>query len=169
MMMKHSKIYLSFLILFTLVSCNGEKTVAITKDYVINPNWDKTANSFQIFRMNLKDSSDNIELKSVSPGGLLGKLTKDTSFAYTANVKYNGVKYSKRKVYFERYNDFVWRKPPDIEPDRSSEYETIGKLQQKTWYLFAGLSDVKTLYYVYIDSLGYLHSFKVPASSWTNY
>lgn len=152
----------------TLISCK-EKEVTITKDYVINPNWDERDNSFRVFRMNLKDSSDNINLKNVTPTELLKNLTEDTSFSYVANVKYNGEKYSERKVYFNKDNGFVWRKPPNLDPSRNLEYETIGELQQETWYFLGGLSNTHTLYYVYIDSLDSLNSFRIPASSWTNY
>jgi len=153
---------------FGCIGCKEAK-VTITKDYVINPNWDEVDNSFQIIRMNFKSVNDSINLQKASPPELLKKLMEDTSFSYTANVKYNGEKYSNRKVYFNRDNGFIWRKPPDIDPYRVSKYETIGELQQETWYLLSGLSNVKTLYYVYLDSLDSLHTFRVPASYWTNY
>lgn len=168
MMMKHSKTYLTlmaFLVLLALVSCNGEKAVIITKDYVINPNWDKTSNSFQVVRMKLKNSSDTINLKNASSPELLEKLEKDTNFSYMANIKYNGKEYSERKVYFKKDNGFLWL--ADVH-DSSSGKKILGELQQETWYLFRGLGKEKTLYYVYLDSTDNLHTFRVPASAWTN-
>lgn len=155
-----------FLMLLTLVGCNTEKEVTITKDYVVNPNWDKTANTFSVVKMNLKDNSNSINLKFVSPPELLNKLEKDNSFSYIANVEYNGQKYSERKVYFERNNGFLWW--GNLHNPNSTK-EILGKLQQETWYLFGGLSNTHTLYYAYIDSIGNLHSFRISASSWTNF
>lgn len=145
----------------------SSKKVVITKDYVINPNWDEADNSFTVYRMTLKDSTKIIDLKDPSEPELYHGLIKDTSFAYTANVKYNGEDYAKRKVYFNRDNSFVWRKPPDIDLNRNSESKIIGELQPKTWYLLAGLSKVRTLYYVYIDASDSLHVHKI--STMTNY
>lgn len=144
-----------------------EKEITITKDYVINPNWNEIQNSFVVSRMNLKDSGYSIDIKHVDPTDLYRKLVEDTSFSFITNVKYNGVDYSNRKVFFNKKNDFSWRKLNN----RHSQYdqEILGELQQETWYFLGGLSNVKTLYYVYIDSLDTLHSFRVPASSWTNY
>jgi hypothetical protein len=115
--------------------------------------------------MNLKDSN-GLDLKNVSPPELLRKLVKDTSFVYRASVNYNGTKYSERKVYFNRDNGFLWW--GDLHKSSSTK-RILGKLQQDNWYLLGGLSNVKTLYYIYIDSLDSLHSFEVPAAYWTNY
>ena len=155
-----------FLLLIT-TGCRKEKTVTITKDYVINPNWDKIDNSFVLYRMKLKDSTKTIDLKDPSEPELYHGLIEDSSFSFTANVEYNGEDYAKRKVYFNRYNGFVWRKPPDIDPSRNITFKTIGDLQQETWYLLAGLSQFKTLYYIYLDTSDSLHVFKV--SHMTNY
>jgi hypothetical protein len=167
-MMKQGKTYLTcvvFIVLFALIGCNGQKEVTITKDYVINPHWDKTANSFQVVRMKLKSSTDSINPKNASSSELLEKLEKDTNFSYMANVKYNGEEYSERKVYFEKENGFLWL--ADVH-DSNSGKKILGELQQKTWYLFRGLGKEKTLYYVYLDSTDNLHTFRVPASAWTN-
>ena len=70
-----------FFVLFTS-ACTGwkSKKVSITKDYVINPNWDKTDNSFGVYRMKLKDSSKTIELKDPTEFELYHGLVEDTSF-----------------------------------------------------------------------------------------
>ena len=150
-----------------IVSSCKEREVIITKDYVTNPNWSESNNDFAIYMMKPKDSSKTIDLKDPSEPELYHGLIEDTTFSYTANVEYNGEDYAKRKVYFNSDNGFVWRKPPNIDPDRSSKYETIGELQQNTWYLFAGLSQFKALYYVYVDASDSIHVFKV--STMTNY
>ncbi|QTY27301.1 hypothetical protein [Flavobacterium sp. CS20] len=151
----------AILLLFLTTSCWDEKAVTITKDYVINPNWDKVDNSFAVYRMEPKDSCKTIN--AINPNDMepYHCLIKDTSFSFTANVEYNGKDYANRKVYFNRYNGFVWRRPPDIDPTRKRTFKTIGKLQQETWYLLTGLSQFSTLHYIYIDSSDKLHVHKV--------
>lgn len=159
------KIRMSYLIgaIFILltISCKESKEVIITRDYVINPNWDEIHNSFQVIRLNLKNSRDTINLKKVTQSELLEKLVEDTSFSYTANVNYNGEKYSKRKVYFNRDNGFTW-----WSSDINSNKKKLGELQQNTWYLLAGLSKYRTIYYVNIDTFDSVHCFKIMASNW---
>jgi hypothetical protein len=154
-------------LIFMLSGCHylRETEVNITKDYVINPNWSETNNSFVISRMNLKDSSKNISLQNTSESELYHGLIEDTSFIYYANILYNGEKYHDRKVYFNRDNGFLWRKNLH---SSSLTKKILGQLQQDTWYLLKGLSSVQTtLYYIYLDSIESLHVFKV--STMTNY
>ena len=141
-----------------------EKNVTITKDYVINPNWNESENSFAVYRMMLKDSSQFIDLKDPSESELYHGLIKDTSFAYKANIKYTGESYTKRKVYFNRDNGFAWCNLNNMHSD--CEQKIMGELQRNNWYLLA-LSQFKTLRYVYIDSLDSLHTYQV--NTMTNY
>jgi hypothetical protein len=165
MIFKNSKICLVVVIFFMLlltVSCKRKKVI-ITRDYVINPNWDEHDNSFHVVRMNLKDSSKTINLKDPSEQELYYGLVEDTNFSFSANVRYNGEKYSERKVYFNRDNGFSWW------GDRygKSKRGILGELQPETWYMLAGLSNIKTLYYVYIDSVDSFNVFTV--STMTNF
>ncbi|HRO46819.1 hypothetical protein [Agriterribacter sp.] len=155
------------ILLVLTTSCWNDRAVTITKDYVINPNWDKVDNYFEVYRMKLKDSSRTINLNAPTDMELYHGLVEDTSFSFVANVKYNGENYLDRKVYFNRYNGFVWRRPADIDPSRSMTFNVIGELEQNNWYLLAGLSQFKTLYYVYLDESDSLHVFQV--SGMTNY
>ncbi len=166
MTFKSGIVYFFVTILLVVVSSCSEKKVIITKDYVINPNWDEADNSFTVYRMTLKDSTQIIDLKNPSEPELYHGLIKDTSFAYTANIKYNRVDYAKRKVYFNRDNDFSWCNLNNIHSP--CEQNILGELHQNTWYLFYGLSKIHTTaHYVYIDSLDSLYVFKV--STMTNY
>jgi hypothetical protein len=151
-----------FLLLFTLVSCH-EENITISRDYIINPNWSEEANSFDVIKMKLKESGDSINLKTANITKIEGKLKQDISFVYRANVKYNGEDYATRKVYFNKDNGFLWW--GDLH-DSSSTKKVLGELQQNTWYLLAGLSNVRTLYYIYIDSQGNVHRFERMASNW---
>jgi hypothetical protein len=160
---------LSTISYFLVFGCFGfkEAEVTITKDYVINPNWGEVSNSFRVIKMKYKNVNDIINLQNASPPDMLNKLIEDTSFSFVTNVKFNGEKFLNRKVYFNKYNGFTWGKFNDIHSNYRQR--TIGDLQKETWYLLSGLSNVKTLYYVYIDSLENLHTFRVPASYYTNY
>jgi len=160
------KLPIFFILLFAL-SCANEKEVTITKDYVINPNWDKVSNSITLERMCLKNCS-SIDYLNAEPSELINKLETDTNFAYSANVKFNGVEYSQRKVFFNKENGFVWRKRPDLDPSRNLTFSTLGELEKETWYFLGGLSNIRTLYYLYTDSDGKLHKYKVSAVHWTN-
>ena len=100
-----------FIILLASACASWEgKEVIITKDYVINPNWDKMDNSFTVYRMKLKDSIKAIDLKEPTEFELYHGLVEDSSFSYTGFVEYNGVGYAKRKVYFNKDNGFSWWK-----------------------------------------------------------
>ena len=158
------RVYAEIILLLILTTgCWNEKAVTITKDYVINPNWDEVDNSFEVYRMKLKDSSKTINLKAPADMELYHGLIQDTSF-YIGFVEYNGEDYAKRKVYFNRDNGFLWWKNF---PKSNSTKKILGELQQDTWYLLAGLSQFKTLYYVYLDASDSLHVYKV--SGMTNY
>ena len=152
-------------LLLVLTSCK-EQDVIITKDYVINPNWDEESNSFEVVRMKLK-YGEKINLINDHPSDIRKKLIEDTSFSFIANVRYNGQSYYNRKVYFNKDNGFVWLTPFKISQTRL-KFRTIGELQRETWYFLGGLSNVRALHYVYIDSLDSIHIVKVPASAWTN-
>lgn len=145
-----------------------EAEVTITKDYVINPNWKKEfddGNSLAVYKMRLKDSSKTIDLTNLTEPELYHGLIKDTSLIYDANVKFNGTDYSKRKVYFNRDNGFLWCDLNNMHSD--CERRVLGELEQDTWYLLAGLSQFRTLYYIYLDTSDSLHVYKV--STMTNY
>lgn len=152
---------ISAIFILLAISCNESKEVIITKDYVINPNWDKINNSFQVIRLNLKNSKDTINLRKVAQSELLKKLVEDTSFSYIANVNYNGEMFSKRKVYFNRDNGFTW-----WSSDINSNKNKLGELQKNTWYLLAGLSKYRTIYYINIDTYDSVHCFKIMTSNW---
>jgi len=78
-------------LMMILSGCWNDKSVIITKEYVINPYWDKIDNSFTITKMKLKDNYINLE--EPSNYDLYNGLIEDKSFSYTTNVEYNGVEY----------------------------------------------------------------------------
>lgn len=153
------KVFITTLIslLLLIVGCWNEKTVTITKDYVINPNWDEVDNNFTFVRMKLKDSSNTIDLKNATNKEIENALVEDSSFLYMASVKYNGEDYSERKVYFNKDNGFAWKN----NLHSSSGLKTIGELQIESWYFLVGLSRFRMYYYIYLDTSDSLHVFKV--------
>ncbi len=162
--------FITVIFVLLLIGCSpyDEKDITVTKDYVINPNWDKQNNRFDVKVMKPKEGSASINPENATSLELLNNLIEDEKSSYGANVKYNGKDYSERKVHFNQEDNFVWRKPPNIDPNRDTTYKTIGALKKETWYLLGGLSKVNTLYYIYISSSGKLYKVRVPASDWTN-
>lgn len=163
-----NRFFIGTVTIMLLYSCAlmEEKEVTITRDYVINPNWTEQNNSIEIYRMAPKDSTVNINPLSTNYIELSNSLTKDDGYSFVANVDYNGEDYSQRKVYFDKENSFVWRKPPDLDLKRENEIKTIGQLELETWYLFGGLSNAGNLYFIYFDSTGNAYRFKKLASNW---
>jgi hypothetical protein len=155
-------IYIIFVILFLLIGCK-EKDIIITKDYVINPNWNEKSNLIEITKMKYKNDNDNINLKTAKITEIGNKLEEDTTFVFTANVNFNGEDYSKRKIYFNKDNGFLWWEESN---NLDSSKKVLGELQLNTWYILAGLSNIRTLYYIYIDSQGKVHSFERMSSNW---
>lgn len=153
------------ILLILLCGCTvfSEKDVTITKDYVINPNWNEQDNSFDVVRMMLKDTINYINPKTTDYIVLSNKLTKDENFSYGANVKYDGTDYAQRKVYFNKDNGFLWWE--DFHDSKSTK-KVLGELEKETWYLLGGLSSKGSLYYVYIDSLDKIYRFKKLTSNW---
>ncbi len=164
------KVYL-IILLILISACNLQEQVpVITKDYVINPNWDATDNSFTIVKMKFKDGKDNINPNNATQYELTNNLIIDSSCSYTTNVKYNGESYSKRKVYFNKDNGFIWlNKKYDGSiwwiNENGSNKKVLGELERNTWYLLAGLSNIRTLYYVNITTNDKVHYFAVNVSN----
>lgn len=158
------KSFLSLILISLLSACIfiQEPEPIITKDYIINPNWVKSHNSLDIFRMKLKDSTIIINLKNPSEPELYYGLLKDSSFYYSADVLYDGENFAQRKVYFNKDNGFLWWK----DYYSNSNRRVLGNLSTNTWYLLLGIQ-VPALYYIYIDSVSKVHTFKV--SQMTNY
>lgn len=157
---------IAFILILHLSCCIDwqEKTVIITKDYLINPNWSEVDNDLKVSKMRFKDSTQRIDPKNATDFNLYNGLVKDTTLVYYGNVEYNGEEYTNRKIYFNKYNGFLWYK--DLFHSEPGE-RTLGEFQKNTWYMLAGLSNVGTLYYLYTDSAGKFHQFKV--INMTNY
>ena len=149
---------------FLSISCRTNKVI-ITKEYVINPNWTPTDNSFEVQKMKPKDSTIIINLVNPSETDLYYGLIADTTPSYVCNVKYNNIPYSNRKVYFNKDNGFNWFEFKNARLGMS--LKILGDLQPTTWYLLAGLSQFGGMYYVFLDTSDSLHVYKV--STMTNY
>lgn len=163
------KVFIAVLLfLYFTSSCTyfKENKVVITKEYIINPNWDEVQNYFFLYRMKLKDSTKTIDLRDPSEAELYHGLVKDPDFSFYAKVEYNGENYTKRKVYFNKDNGFLWCRSNQMHSPCNQKI--LGELQPGTWYLLTGLSKISTtMHYIYIDNLDSLHVFKV--STMTNY
>lgn len=149
------KIIFSVLFGLFILGCSNKK-IYITSEYIINPNWDYQANAIEITKMKLKKDSEISDLNNLSQEEIIRKLEEDKSFVFVANVKTNGVKYSVRKVYFNKDNGFLW-----WTSDGSTKEKVIGNLQKDTWYKFSHLVTYPFYVFVYVDSGNNVHSFNV--------
>jgi hypothetical protein len=139
----------------TVAGCSNEK-IEIKADYITNANWNEQANAIKINKLRLKTDSTINPYSDLNQIELLEKLEDDTSFLFVGNVKYNGEKYTTRKVYFNKKNEFFWWS------DRGeTKTETIGNLQKDNWYKFSNLVTYPYFVYVFIDSTNTVHRFDV--------
>lgn len=144
--------YLFFFAFLLLLSCIGpNKPIEITSEYFINGNWNQTsekamANSIEVKRMKIKKDSLINPFSDLSQAEILNKLEIDSTFIYSAVVKFNqGESYNEKKIYFNRDNGFYWwSNKGDV------KNAVLGKLKANTWYEISGLN----YYYhiVYVDS-----------------
>lgn len=145
----------------------SHKEVLITKDYVINPNWDELNNTFGVYKMDVKIGYE-LNLDNIQPFDLVNKLTVDSSQSFIGMVKYNGETYAGRKVYFNAPNGFMWCQLSNLHAQ--CQNQVIGNLQENEWYKLIGLSRVNSSsYYIHIDSAHTLHIFEVADRFWKNY
>ncbi len=147
-----------FILLITVLTVGGclNKKIEITAEYITNANWDKQANAIKINKLRLTNDSTINPFVDLNQIELLEKLEDDTSFLFAGNVKYNGEKYSNRKVYFDKKNGFFWWSDKG-----ETKTETIGNLQKDNWYKFSDLVTYPYYVYVYIDSSNKAHRFDV--------
>lgn len=146
-----------------LTGCFGlHKRIDITSEYIINENWDDHANAIEISKLNVKKDSVISPFSDLNQIELLDKLEDDSSFIFFANVKYNGEKYSTRKVYFNKDNGFLWL----ADKNGDVRVKTIGDLQPDNWYKFSHLVTHPYFVYVYIDSVNKVHWFDVNLSNY---
>lgn len=145
-------------LLAVVLSCTGclRGKIEITPEYIVNPSWSKQGNSILIDRLNVKKDSTIDPFSNLEYHDLLRKLEKDASFSYVGNVKYNGEGYSRRKVFFNKKENFFWWS--DKGETRS---ETIGNLQKNTWYKFSLLLGYPYYVFIYVDSANQVHRFDV--------
>lgn len=150
------------IIIITLLGCFEKKQIVITKDYIINPNWNDKVNLLEINKLNVNENFI-INLDSLTQVDLLGNFSEDSLWGYSANVIIKSTEsYKTKKIYFNEFNGFYWI------PRRSDEnnIEKIGSLQNNQWYKFSYLLPYPYHIYVYIDSTDKIHRYGVDMSNW---
>ena len=143
-----------------LVSCNNQSKITITKNYIQNENWGKNKRNptdFFISRLNNKDSILKYDSKikgfDIYNHIKSGRIEIDSSFRYF--IKPESADNIKR-VYFDKPQDsIVFGKFGN-----KNSFKTIGVLNKECWYRFTGLKS-HTDFYIYIDSHGSEHTWKV--------
>lgn len=156
-----------FPVLFALVvaGCSNKK-IEITPEYIINEKWDEHANAIEISKQKVKKDSVINPFSTLYNGDLASKLEDDSSFIFFANVKYNGEKYSTRKIYFNKDNGFFWREGYLVGKETKSTVNVIGALKKNNWYKFSYLVTHPYYVYVYIDNTNKVHRFDVNLSNY---
>lgn len=137
-----------------------EEDVIITTDFVINPHWNSVDNSFAVYEMKARDGRSDINPANANEAMVHNGLVMDTSSSFIANIEYNGERYSTRKIYFNKDNGVVWRRIPGRGSSMTFEQRILGELKRETWYLLGGLSELRTVYYIYKDHSDSLHVIK---------
>lgn len=154
-------ISVTILLIFMFTGCSDKK-IEITNEYVVNSNWDEHANAIEVIRLKVKSDSVINPFSDLNQIEILDKLEDDSSFIFFANVKYNREKYSTRKVYFNKDNDFLWL----ADNIGDVRVKTIGNLQPGSWYKFSHLVTHPYSVYVYIDSINKTHRFDVNVANY---
>lgn len=156
-----------FTILFALIfaSCSNKK-IEITPEYIINQKWDEHANAIEIGKQMVKKDSVINPFSNLYNADLLSKLEDDSSFIFYANVKYNGEKYSTRKVYFNMDNGFYWNEGYLIGTETKRTVDKIGVLEKNQWYKFSHLVTHPYYVYIYVDSSNKVHRFDVDVANY---
>lgn len=145
------------------ISFNDGDKIEITSEYIINGNWNSKSHSLKINKMKLKEDSIIVDFANSSQASLTDKLEIDSSFIYVAIIDIKpDERYSKRKIFFNRYNGFYW----GLGRNSNIEVKSIGNLEKNKWYKFSELTQFIAATYVYIDSVGIVHRFDVAPSNW---
>jgi hypothetical protein len=168
-----------FLIITTILlfqSCSPqEPKIVITKDYIINKHWDdKRNNAILIERMKVKNggildaNSPDFDKEIRSNWDLNNKLEVDDTFRYSyagLDIKGDRIKL-KGKVFFNKDNGFYWNFGSTYYDHKKTEKNTIGRLENNTWYKFSDLKTIAYYVYIYVDNLGELHRYNVNMSNY---
>ena len=150
------------ILLTTIMSVNScVNKIQITPEYIINPNWSKQGNAIMIDKLIVKKDSAIDPFRRLTHIDLLTKLEEDTSYSYMGNVQYNGEGYSKRKVFFNKRENFFW-----WSDEGETRQERIGNLQKNNWYKFSHLLGYLYYIFIYVDSANQVHRFDLNQGNW---
>lgn len=163
-------IIIATVLLFQSCSQEQEAKIVITKDYISNKHWDdERNNSILVERMKLKkDSVLNIfssDFKGEIPNhwNITNKLEVDSTFRYSyAGLDSKGDRVKlKGKVFFNKDNGFYWNFGSTYYDHKKTDKNTIGSLENNTWYKFSDLKTIAYYVYIYVDGEGKVHRFNV--------
>lgn len=155
--MKHVLNILAFLF---LTGCINKK-IEITREYIVNENWNESANAIKINKMRLKNDS-TLDIANLNQVDVVNRLEEDSSFIYVANVKIkSGEKYSGKRIYFGKDNGFYW-----WTDGGNNKTKILGDLEKGQWYKFSRLVTYPYYVYIYIDDLNNVHRQDVNLSNY---
>ena len=138
--------------------------------YSGNNSYDYFSESFNhliVYRLRLVDSTWQVRTDSPSYEELFYRLVEDSCFHFWANILYNGESFRRRKIWFDKYNGFMWKSWQCDTSNRRIYRKTkiIGRLSLNSWYVFYGLGESgwfgAPIYFAYVDSLGNVRTFRM--------
>lgn len=152
--------------------CSQKPKIEITPEYIKSKYWNKSSTNFFIIeKMKVKqDSVLNIfqpgfNLKISNHWNITEKLEVDTSFVYTYD-SHSMHKITGNKIFFNQSNEGDWVTGSIRFTGERKKMETIGNLENNTWYKFSKLRDRPLYIYVYVDSTGKVHRFDQDLSNY---
>jgi len=154
---------LLFISVISLTSCslNGTKNIEITKEYILNENWNENIN-ICIQRMKIQDGrvldifALKFDLSEVNHWNIVNKLEADSSYVFNYYEQSNNT-FSNRKVYFNQATNGQWRTGCY---SVDSPKDTIGNLENDTWYKVSKLIPGTQFHiFIFIDQTGNVHRF----------
>lgn len=148
------------LVCFIFYSCDPD--IEITNTYIYNSNWENNKANFLVYKLNVPEKfmSEKSKINGTAIATSISdkEIQIDSSFCYRLRPHNN----SSEKIFFNKKNTgILFTKCGDI----TTAQNTIGKLENKSWYVFINVYDT-WVYYVYIDSQGEVKKYVSNLNNW---
>lgn len=143
-----------------------KRSVRITSEYIENDYWYEYNRSFTVSKLVPKhEYITNLTIDSIIGSYqpfFLQNFEENVESQRVGYLNKTKVKFSSRRVFFNKYNGFNWYKM-----DREHNDRIFGNLHLRSWYLFTGLFHTSATYvYAYIDEMGNGHLYTVSLSNY---
>lgn len=146
------------ILVFVIFSCEN-KSITITKEKIVNHNWNPNPREGRNGMIIQKVIVANDSLYYYLDKGFLNysDFQNDSNFHYKVHFGTKKV----NEIYFDRNYDWKW-----IDIESKNIVDKIGLLRNDSWYKFSGLTNNTKFYlFVYIDEKGISHQYSVNNSN----